>query len=343
MSRIDSGQLEFFEHDEFPCSPSTSRSASRLRTDKVSKGLSAEFPALSLSVAYDYLFSPVDYLALDDAGRLDLRHEFSALIWRFYNEFGRRFPWRETRATWPVLLSEVMLQQTQTARVLPKYEAFLDKWPSWESMASSSLDEVLALWKGLGYPRRALALRKVAVASERWGWELPCDYAELLTLPGVGPSTAAAVCAFSYGQPAIYLETNIRRVLLHCFFPGQEQVHDRVLRTLLDDLLADVDDVRAWYYALMDYGVLLKFLIPNANRRSAHYARQSRFENSNRQLRGLLLLHFSERGALSRNQLLDNLSGFEPERVDACLRSLCSEGFIEESAEPEPRYRIKKS
>lgn len=336
-------QLEFFEQDEFSRPPLAGRSHGGV--DKVSKGLAAEFPSLSLSVACDYLVSPIDYLGLDDEERRNARHEFSDLVWRFYSEFGRRFPWRETRDTWPVLLSEVMLQQTQTFRVLPKYEAFLEVWPSWKSMACSSLEDVLALWKGLGYPRRALALRKVAVASEQWGWELPNDYDTLLTLPGVGPSTAAAVCAFCYGRPAVYLETNIRRVLLHCFFPGQEQVHDKVLRTLLEALLLDVEDVRAWYYALMDYGVLLKFLIPNANRRSAHYAKQSSFKNSNRQIRGLLLLHFSERGTLSRNQLLDDLSSFEPERVDACLRSLCSDGFIEElsASEPEPRYHIKKS
>lgn len=335
----DSGQIEFF------ASPQKSSKGA----EKISKGLAAEFPGLSLPVASDFLSVPVDYDALEEAGRLGARREFSALIWRFYGEYGRRFPWRETRGTWPVLLSEVMLQQTQTARVLPKYEAFLSRWPSWKAMAASSLDDVLSLWKGLGYPRRALALRKVAVASERWGWELPCDYDTLLTLPGIGPSTAAAICAFCYGQPSVYLETNIRRVLLHCFFPGQEQVHDKVLRALLEDLLSEVEDVRAWYYALMDYGVLLKYLIPNANRRSAHYARQSRYENSNRQIRGLLLLHFSERGALSRSQLLDGLSTFDPERIDACIRSLCVDGFIEEipgtstAAEREPNYHIKKS
>lgn len=323
-------QLEMFEREAlYSGSPSTRTKAQARLAEKNSKGLSAEFPGLDITVAYDYLATPVEYDSLDEAEQLEARREFTSHIWQFYHEYGRRFPWRETRDTWAVLLSEVMLQQTQTSRVLPKYEAFLDQWPTWKAMAASSLDDVLALWKGLGYPRRALALRKVAVASERWGWNLPGDYDTLLTLPGVGPSTAAAICSFCYGQPAIYLETNIRRVLLYHFFPGQEQVHDKRLRALLERLLEDIDDVRAWYYALMDYGVLLKYLIPNANRRSAHYARQSKYENSNRQIRGLLLLNFSERGALTRTQLLDNLSNFDVERVDACIDSLCADGFIE--------------
>lgn len=321
------------------------------RTDAVSSGLAAAFAGLTVSEASDFLESPVDYLALDAAGRRDALRQLHALVMRFYLCHGRVFPWRETHDTWAVLLSEVMLQQTQTSRVLPKYEAFLAHWPTWEAMAASSLDDVLFLWQGLGYPRRSLALRKVAVETERWGWKLPCDYEQLLHLPGIGPSTASAVLAFCYGEPAIYLETNVRRVLLHCLFPGHDQVRDAVLKEVLKALLDEVSDVRAWYYALMDYGVLLKFLLPNANRRSAHYARQGRYENSNRQIRGRILLQLSQGSAIQRSRLLDMLPSFAIDRIDACISSLVEDGFIEtilsdptgdSVADSDPTYRIRK-
>jgi A/G-specific adenine glycosylase len=254
---------------------------------------------------------------------------FSQAVWTFYQQQPRCFPWRETSDPYAVLLSELMLQQTQTERVLPKYEEFLAVWPDFQAMAASSLLEVLARWKGLGYNRRALALRSIASATESFGWTLPEDYTRLLQFPMIGPSTAAAILAFCYDRPSIYLETNIRRVLIHQFFPGEEKVVDKDLRPILQRLVDVQSDFKHWYYALMDLGVHLKKNLVNPNRRSAHYVRQGRFENSNRQLRGMLLLLFTERGRLRRDQLYESLA-FEPERIDECLEALRKEGFVQD-------------
>ncbi len=265
---------------------------------------------------------------------------FIHTILGFYAVHGRQFIWRETSEPYRVLLSEVMLQQTQTSRVIPKYELFLSLWPTFKELSEAPLDQLLYNWKGLGYNRRALNLRKSAMASERWGWSLPKEQAELLSLPGVGKATAAAIGAFSYQQRTIYLETNIRRVLLHCFYPDQEGVKDKELEPLLAHLVQMVEDPKQWYYALMDFGVLLKSLTPNANVRSAHYTKQAKFENSNRQIRGQLIHLLADTGAKEQDQVIALLSHFEQERVLYCLEQLEKEGFVEEM---EGTYRIAKA
>ncbi|MHC1692062.1 MAG: DNA repair protein [Sphaerochaetaceae bacterium] len=256
-----------------------------------------------------------------------LLDQFCAHIWAFYKDQGRSFPWRDTCDPYRILLSELMLQQTQTERVLPKYAEFLSIWPDFSSIARSPLLEILSRWKGLGYNRRALALRNIAMKSEAYGWTLPDDYATLLEFPMIGPATASAILSFCYGKPSIYLETNIRRVMIHQFFPGEESVGDAAIKMVLGQLVDMQSDFKHWYYALMDYGVFLKRMIPNPNRYSAHYKRQGKFEDSNRQIRGMLLLLFTERGVLNRSQLYGSLP-FEGERIEECLQALMREGFI---------------
>jgi A/G-specific adenine glycosylase len=264
---------------------------------------------------------------------------FIRTILGFYEAHGRRFDWRETSDPYRILLSEVMLQQTQTIRVIPKYVLFLSLWPTFKDLSQAPLDQLLFHWKGLGYNRRALNLRKSAMVSERWGWTLPKEQDELRSLPGVGKATAAAIGAFSYHERTIYLETNIRRVLLHCFYPDQEGVKDKELESLLAHLVQRVEDPKQWYYALMDFGVLLKGLIPNSNVRSAHYTKQAKFENSNRQIRGQLIHLLADTGAKEQDQVTSLLSRFEEERVMYCLVQLVKEGFVEET---EGTYRIAK-
>ncbi len=268
---------------------------------------------------------------------------FREIIYSHYRVSGRSFPWRETSDPYHILLSEMMLQQTQTARALPKYEEFLRRWPTLEALSRASLTDVLSCWKGLGYNRRALALKKIAEISTRtYAGTLPVDQKELKALPMVGPATSAALLAFAHGIPSLYLETNIRRVLIYFFYHGVDQVHDRELYVLLETLL-DRRDPRNWYYALMDYGVYLKTMVPNPNRRSAHYTRQAKFENSNRQIRGELLTVFTERGASTVEELYASLK-FDASRIDSCVEALVKEGFIfceaESAAEQSPRYRI---
>ncbi len=274
-----------------------------------------DFPSLDETSAVSYLEPPAGY------------QSFAAFVLDFYDRYGRKFPWRETDDVYRVLLSEMMLQQTQTGRVLEKYQEFLTLWPTLEDLAQAPFDQLLDHWRGLGYNRRALNLKRCAQASEAYGYTLPCDEKALLALPGIGPSTAAAIIAFSYHKPAIYLETNIRRVLLFAFHPEEEAVEDRILRDDLKRLLPLAGDGKRWYYALMDYGVLLKHLVPNPNARSKGYHRQSRFEGSNRQVRGMLVHALSESGARDI-QALYGMLPFGPERIDKALSDLVRDGLV---------------
>ena len=172
---------------------------------------------------------------------------FRTRIYRHYQTHGRSLPWRETRDPYAILVSEVMLQQTQVARVLGKYGEFLARFPDFAHLAAAPLPEVLAAWQGLGYNRRALALKHLAVkVMAEHGGRLPRSEAALRRLPGIGPGTAGAVLAFAFEEPAVFIETNIRRVFLHCFFPGQEGVRDRHLLPYVAATL-DRRRVRPWY------------------------------------------------------------------------------------------------
>ena len=292
-----------------------------------------DFPSLSEQEAASYLWPPFQ----TNKQSLDL---FRTQILDFYQHHGRPFIWRESVDPYHILVSEVMLQQTQTSRAVPKYHQFLSQWPTLKALASASVLEILTLWKGLGYNRRALYLLESAKLTEMWDYQLPADEKALLTLPGVGKATAAALMAFAFNRRSIYLETNIRRVIIHCFFADQGGVHDRQIEEVLALLVDEIDDYKRWYYALMDYGVLLKSLLPNPNRRSAHYTKQSTFENSNRQIRGLLIHLLSEEGATEAAVIYDRLPSFSSDRIDYCLSALQGEGFVEESGGV---YRIKSS
>ena len=200
-----------------------------------------------------------------------------------YAEHGRpELPWRHTRDPYAVLVSEIMLQQTQVARVLAKYPRWLEEFPTFDSLAAAPLEPVLLAWQGLGYNRRALSLKRAAeTVSAELGGVLKPEF-DLRVVPGIGAATAAGVAAFAFGLPAPYLETNVRAVYIHEFFPDREQVKDREIMPLLEQTL-DREDPREWFYALLDYGYWLKRSLPNPSRRSAHHTSQSKFEGSRRQ------------------------------------------------------------
>jgi A/G-specific adenine glycosylase len=201
----------------------------------------------------------------------------------------RALPWRHVADPFAVLTSEVMLQQTQVSRVLKHWDRWMSAFPTADALAAASTTDVLELWQGMGYHRRALALKRAAEqCSERYEGRVPRGYQQLLELPGVGPATAAGVCVFAWGEPQVYLETNVRAVFLHHFFEGCDQVADREIIPLIE-ATCDTGDPRGWYYALLDYGNHLKQVLPNPSRRSRHHARQSVFEGSVRQKRAFLL------------------------------------------------------
>ena len=254
---------------------------------------------------------------------------FRNTLYEYYGAHGRAFPWRETKDPYEILVSELMLQQTQTARALPKYLQFLERWPTVEALAQAGLAEVYELWRGLGYNRRAKALLDAAgvIVSKHRG-TVPASVDDLVELPMIGRATASAICAFAFDMPVVFLETNIRRVYLHFFFDGGRDITDRELLAI-GEVLLDTEDPRNWYYALMDYGVFLKGVVPNPNRRSRHYHIQAPFEGSNRQLRGGILRTLSARGRASPEELAEDLS-FAGDRVAYCLEQLHSEGLVEE-------------
>ncbi len=224
-----------------------------------------------------------------------------------------------------------MLQQTQTARVIPKYEAWLEAFPGFRELAAAPLSEALRLWSGLGYNRRGKWLWEAGRAvMERHGGRLPADEAALDALPGVGPYTARAVLAFAFGLPSAFIETNIRRVFIHFFFNEREgDVRDDEILPIVERTM-DRDDIRSWYYALMDYGAGLPGVTPNPNRKSAAYTRQSSFIGSNREARGAILKALVA-GKGTEFEEISRDTGIELERLAKAGAQLCAEGLIQEN------------
>lgn len=263
--------------------------------------------------------------------------EFSATVWERGRELYRDLPWRDTHDPYAILLSEVMLQQTQVSRVMGRWEQWLETFPTIADLASAPLPPVLELWQGMGYNRRALSLKRCAeeVVAMHDG-VVPSDKKALLGLPGIGPSTSAGVRVFAFRQPDMYLETNVRAVFIHELFPGRESVADKELVSLVEATCPQDARVRAWYYALLDYGAYLKKTMPNPTRRSKHYTRQSKFEGSHRQKRAYLLRRVID-DALSTEDLARDLAQSERasgrqepsvEEVRAILDELEREGFV---------------
>ncbi len=261
---------------------------------------------------------------------------FRRRIYSHYDEHGRRLPWRTKLNPYRVLVSEIMLQQTQVERVIDKYRDFLAEFPDFSALAKAPTAVLLSVWSGMGYNRRALALRSLAqqVMNEHRG-RLPRDREKLRALPGIGAYTAGAIMAFAFNKPVVFMDTNIRRVYIHEFFHDRDGIHDEELLPLVEQTM-DRDNPRLWYNALMDYGTMLKREYGNPNRRSAHYTRQSPFENSNRQVRGAILKALVKESPLTKADLVKRTE-MDAARVKKNLLLLEQEGFIKKSG---GRYRL---
>lgn len=254
----------------------------------------------------------------------------------------RDLPWRRTRDPYAVLVSEVMLQQTQVARVITYHERWMDTFPNLDSLAGAPLSLVLEQWQGLGYNRRAVALKRLAEQLARDAQEqgtgparLPEEEAELRALPGIGPATASGVRAFAFDLPGVYLETNVRAVVLHEMFSDAVGVPDReivpLLREALDEALSRGVSPRQWTFALLDYGAQLKRTLPNPSRRSAHHTRQSTFEGSRRQKRAVLLRAVMASPGVRAHELARDPGqryGIDAATAEAVLQELERDGFI---------------
>jgi A/G-specific adenine glycosylase len=258
-----------------------------------------------------------------DAAVLALRAE----VLRFHAEHPRPMPWRETADPYAVLVSEVMLQQTQVPRVLPKYAEFLEAFPGPTELSAAPLAAVLEVWSGLGYNRRAVNLKRAAEAiAQHYGGAVPSDPTVLATLPGIGPATAAAVATYAFGAFAPFIETNVRAVLLHHFFADADDVPDSALAPIAEALW-DPADPRTFGYALMDYGAWLKSTAPNPSRRSRHHARQSTFEGSDRQARAAFVRALVRAGGLATSGLAEE-AGVDEERAERLLEGLERDGLV---------------
>jgi A/G-specific adenine glycosylase len=266
---------------------------------------------------------------------------FQKIILDSYAERGRDFPWRKNPEPWGVVVSEFMLQQTQTQRVISYWDRWMKKWPRPKDLASARLETVLKEWSGLGYNRRAKNLWECArVISEKYG-EVPRTPEILITLPGIGPYSAGAIACFAWNYPSVFIETNIRSVALHFFFQGKEGVKDDELFPILRKSL-DTENPRVWYWALMDYGAELKKLTANPGRKSAHYTRQSRFKGSLRQIRGQIIKNLADSGDCRKDRLRiivgDAVGELEEDDFSRALAGLEKDMMV---AEEGGIYRIK--
>lgn len=258
----------------------------------------------------------------------DLIKDFQQMVWNFYNSHTRPFPWRETRNPYHIFISEWMLQQTQTSAVVPKYNAFLSKFPTFQDLATASMDEVIKLWQGLGYNRRALWMKSSAeLIANEYNGKLPDDPEVLEQIKGIGHATAREMVTFAYDKPTAFIETNIRRVYLHLFFHRKNGIKDKEILELVE-LTADVNKPREWYYALMDYGVMLKKTIkPDPNHRSYHYKKQPKFKGSDREMRGKILRMKIANTTITIDELSQKLQ--QPvKKIKALVIKMKQEGFF---------------
>ncbi|MBQ9041183.1 MAG: adenine glycosylase [Eggerthellaceae bacterium] len=271
------------------------------------------------------------------------RDEFVALV----NEQGaalyRDLPWRNIDDPYGVLVSEVMLQQTQVARVQRYWDRWMNLFPTVDALAAADTAAVLDMWQGLGYNRRALALKRACEqCSAEHGGMLPSTADELVRLPGIGPATAAGIVAFAFDRPSVYIETNVRSVFLHELFPNVEGVSDKELAPYVADTCPE-HGARGWYYALLDYGAHLKTQVANPSRRSRHYARQSAFEGSRREKRSFILkcvlaapegIPVAEvRRLLDAHELEAGRGAVPVEVFESILADLFKEGFFRQEGE----------
>ena len=251
--------------------------------------------------------------------------KFIQIVWEYYRTHKRDLPWRNTKNPYRIWVSEIMLQQTQVDRVIPKYKNFLKMFPTLPELAQAPLRDVLIAWQGLGYNRRAKLLHAGAQHIQKHHKGVfPKE--NLTTIPGIGPYTAGAIQAFAFNNAAPIIETNIRTVYTHHFFPNETSVTDAQLLPKIEQTL-DVKNPREWYWALMDYGAYLKRSGIRINNKSKHYTKQSAFKGSKREIRGAILAALTDKPKTKHA-----LQALFPERkteVSTQVDVLYTEGFLE--------------
>jgi len=264
-------------------------------------------------------------------------------------------PWRTDTNPYYIVVSEIMLQQTQVHRVTGKFDSWIKRFPDWQTLAKASTKDVLQEWSGLGYNRRALFLKRIAETitdNGRTGGVLPKTVDELTQLPGIGPNTAGSILAFAFNIPHPFIETNIRSVYIHHFFAEIEKaegkkackkISDTQIMPLIEKTLKNKNitrNPREWYWALMDYGSYLKKNIPNPSRNSVHHVKQKAFKGSNRELRSKILKIIMKQSLTSEmieKQLKKGAPAYTGEQIKKNVEGLMKEGFIAQTGK---KYKI---
>ncbi len=254
-----------------------------------------------------------------------VNRDFVETVWYKGRELYRDMPWREDTRPYYVLVSELMLQQTQVDRVIPKFEAFIRRFPDIATLAEASLSDVLALWSGLGYNRRAKFLHDAAkVIMTGFGGDFPSTRDELRRLPGVGEGTSGAIMVYAFNEPEVFVETNVRTVYFHHFFNDRDNVKDDEILSLLEDSI-DRESPREFYWALMDYGTWLKKQGAGRIQQSAGYKKQSALKGSVREIRGQIVKMLTQ-SDMSMNKLRRALPA--DERFKPALDGLIRDGLV---------------
>lgn len=265
---------------------------------------------------------PPHDIAFDDADRT----AFQRQILDWYDTFKRELPWRDNPNPYHVLVSEIMLQQTQVDRVIPKYHAFLERFPSLEALAGEATADVIRQWQGLGYNRRAVNLKRLAeVVVREHGRRIPSDVAALQGLPGIGKYTAHAVACFAFGAQVPVVDTNIRRII--STFAGRD-LSERETWALAEELLPP-GRASDWNQALMDYGALVLKATPKRTSKQVEP-----FGRTNRFWRGRIVDALREQGVLTMDALLNALPypDREESRIRSLVRALHEEGMVDYNA-----------
>lgn len=239
-------------------------------------------------------------------------------------------PWRRTRDPYRIMVSEIMLQQTQVSRVLIKYPEFIKAFPTIESLAAAPRKNLLQSWSGLGHWRRVLFLQQAAkTIHQTYRGVFPRDPKTLEQLPGIGHYTARAMACFAFNNPEAFIDTNIRRVYLHFFFKKKRSVSDKEILSVANKAVWR-QNPREWHYALFDYGATV-LKDKGVNKRSRHYVKQSRFEGSFRSFRTAVMRFLLEQpnqkaptGKIRRMLLKSG----NPYPVEKVLRALEKDGLI---------------
>ena len=248
------------------------------------------------------------------------------MIFQWWQTHRRDLPWRQTNDPYKILISEVMLQQTQVRRVLPKYTEFIKLYPTVQSLATASQGDILRVWKGMGYNRRALYLQKTAQeVVQQFGGVFPKELSLLTKLPGVGTYTARAILVFAYKQHVAMVDTNIRQIITHLFFEDIPQ-KPSVIQEVADKLVPSGKSWE-WHQALMDYGALelSKLKLPKLHRKSS-----IPFKQSDRYVRGRIMDLLREQ-SFGENELMQTMEKTykkSNDKIHRILAGLLKDGLI---------------